>query len=128
MIKSYISIFLLFALAAPFLVKSGLIFHWKLNQQEIIAAYCENKDKPKLSCNGACYLKKQLKELEPSNEIPTSIQRILEIEIPFFVEPNQNGSFSMLDIVKERTYLENLIYYVPCFEIQKGVFHPPQLV
>ncbi len=126
--RRILAIVLLIAISAPFLVKSGLIFHFKLNQNTIIANHCENKAKPKLECNGKCYLKKQLSELEPSNEIPKSIQRILELEIPFFVAPNQNGTFSMLDIVKERTYLENLIYSVPCFEIQKGVFHPPQLV
>lgn len=126
--RRILAIIMLIAISAPFLVKSGLIFHFKLNQKSIIANHCENKAKPKLECNGKCYLKKQLSELETSNEIPTSFQRILEIEIPFFVEPKLNGSFSMLEMIKERTYLENLIYSVPFFEIQKGVFHPPQLV
>jgi hypothetical protein len=58
------SFFLLFL----FLSKLGysLIWqvHYELNKADIIARYCENKDRPELHCNGQCYLAKQLKKAD----------------------------------------------------------------
>lgn len=49
-----------------------------INQQEIAATLCENKDKPELHCNGHCQLKK---ELEKHDDIPA--QRLAREMSPF---------------------------------------------
>jgi uncharacterized protein YlzI (FlbEa/FlbD family) len=35
-----------------------------LNQKEIAAIECENKDRPEMNCNGKCYLAKQLEKAD----------------------------------------------------------------
>lgn len=39
-----------------------LYYHW--NKAEITVKFCENKDKPKLACNGKCHLQKKLSAVE----------------------------------------------------------------
>lgn len=55
-----------------FLAKDIARLSWeiwfKINQAEIIAEKCENKDKPMMHCNGNCYLSKQLKKLEQKEQ------------------------------------------------------------
>jgi hypothetical protein len=47
--------------------------HFYANQKAIIAQECINKNRPKMNCNGTCYLAKQLKkaeiELEKKKEV-----------------------------------------------------------
>jgi hypothetical protein len=38
--------------------------NYEINKEYITLTYCENKDKPKLKCNGKCHLRKQLKAQE----------------------------------------------------------------
>ena len=37
---------------------------FKLNQNYIASKLCENRDKPRLHCNGRCYLMKKIKQAE----------------------------------------------------------------
>ncbi|WP_313190074.1 hypothetical protein [Sphingobacterium sp.] len=43
-----------------------IVMHFKLNQEKIEKAYCENKNKPEMQCHGLCHLKKQLEDQENS--------------------------------------------------------------
>ena len=43
------------------ILPSAKILSFYQNQSEIIAKHCVNKNKPKMHCNGHCYLQKQLK-------------------------------------------------------------------
>ena len=52
-------------------VNSLILLDWKLNQKEITATFCINKNKPKLHCNGKCYLAKKInqqEEIQKNNE------------------------------------------------------------
>lgn len=55
-------------LSTALLGKSFFFFGWevwyKIDQNRIAREKCENKARPKLKCNGKCYLAKQLKKLE----------------------------------------------------------------
>lgn len=55
-----------------FLAKDIARLSWeiwfKINQVEIIAEKCENKDNPMMHCNGNCYLSKQLKKLDQKEQ------------------------------------------------------------
>jgi hypothetical protein len=42
-----------------------VITSFYINQKEVILSFCENKDKPKLNCEGKCHLKKILIEKHP---------------------------------------------------------------
>lgn len=43
---------------------------FKWNQDYIAATLCENKQQPKLECDGKCYLKKQIEQQQESDESP----------------------------------------------------------
>lgn len=61
-------LFVTILLSTALLGKSFFFFGWevwyKLDQNRIAREKCENKARPKLKCNGKCYLAKQLKKLE----------------------------------------------------------------
>ena len=64
MFRSILAYFLitatLFANSSQMFVYAG----FELNQNYIISALCENRDKPQLHCNGKCYLMRKLKQAE----------------------------------------------------------------
>jgi len=41
-----------------------LVLHFAVNQASIAARFCVNKARPRLHCNGKCYLAKQLRRAE----------------------------------------------------------------
>lgn len=41
-----------------------LVLHFKANQAELAARYCVNKARPRLHCDGRCYLARQLRRAE----------------------------------------------------------------
>ncbi|MCU0352230.1 MAG: hypothetical protein MUD08_00605 [Cytophagales bacterium] len=46
----------------------GVFVSFKLNQGYIAAKLCENRAKPKMRCNGKCYLAKKLKQAEQQQQ------------------------------------------------------------
>lgn len=82
--RRIISISLLTSLLWGLGLNSFLFIHFKINQEEIAELHCINKDKPELNCDGQCYLKDQLEqvnkeETDDEQQIPTG-PRYLEIE------------------------------------------------
>lgn len=39
---------------------AGVLGYWLVNRAYITSAFCENRDKPQLHCDGKCYLRKRL--------------------------------------------------------------------
>ncbi len=58
------AIFLLFIMQVPLFSQWGSVAYFQLNRAYIAKNLCVNKNKPKLNCNGQCYLAKQLKATE----------------------------------------------------------------
>jgi hypothetical protein len=100
-----------------------------LNQKEIAAIECENKDRPEMSCNGKCYLAKQLEKAD--SELADKKEK-------------QEHSISILKLVETSVFVENwrLKFEVPAHNIEKelasysytssynlllksDIFHPP---
>lgn len=53
------------------------IIEYYINYDYIVNVLCENKDKPKLKCNGKCYLNKQVKEANNTkNEQKSTVPKI----------------------------------------------------
>ena len=63
---SSIIVALLFIYAINF--KSVITIHYFLNQAEITALFCVNKEKPQMKCNGKCHLAKELKKVDNNKE------------------------------------------------------------
>ena len=62
--KKYIAILLLLVMQSSLLNQWSMVMFYQVNRNFIAQNFCVNKDKPKLNCNGQCYLAKQLKKQE----------------------------------------------------------------
>ena len=79
-----------------------LVLAWyQVNKTYIAQKLCENRNKPKMHCNGKCQLRKKMQQLEqesPSNSsVPVKIDKIAILE--FLLPENQaslNNPFSIL--------------------------------
>lgn len=83
-------VFLLIALiyVGGMIYQVGYFTYFKINQEEIVAEHCVNKDKPEMHCNGQCHLKKELEKAQVikednSNEEPQS--RLPQINLEFLI-------------------------------------------
>lgn len=62
---------------------------YEFNKAAITEAFCVNKDKPALKCNGKCHLATQLTEPQPiGGTQPTEATYIPQIQL-FFIEVDQ---------------------------------------
>jgi len=48
------------------------VIHYVLHKKYYAEVLCENKDKPKMHCNGKCHLKKELKQAQQESENPNN--------------------------------------------------------
>ncbi len=72
-LRLYIVAFLLLLMSAQFLYKTGFIVYFATHRALVIKEYCENKDKPKMKCDGKCHLKKYVNsELQQEKKSPDS--------------------------------------------------------
>lgn len=62
--KKIFAVFLAFSILSQSLVNVGIGIYYHLNKTYITRQLCENKNNPKLHCNGHCYLSKQLKKAQ----------------------------------------------------------------
>ena len=53
--------------------KLVLFINYQFNQSAITEAYCINKDKPSMHCNGQCHLLKQLKAADKKENHPSAL-------------------------------------------------------
>lgn len=83
---------------------------------------CVNKDKPKLNCNGECYLMKELaKAAENDNDKKTPV---FEVSMVFYQEIAESFSlpaFLPLYEVKIPSYCDLSYFRLS----EESVFHPP---
>lgn len=103
-----------------------IVADFLLNQAEIAATLCENKDKPEMKCNGKCHL---MKELNKDEERKTDESGVITIREIFLFNPSA----------------EIEVVHAPCFHLEKqtpltkyqrtlclgihgDVFHPPTTI
>ena len=92
------------------------------NKNYITKVLCINKAKPKMHCNGKCYLSRQLKEQEKQEQqIPDSRKINFEVA-PFFLPK----PFSLPNVY----YSSIKVQYLPTVDVLsstflRSVFHPP---
>jgi hypothetical protein len=120
---------ILFILVIALFLKPILpVVDYVINYEYISKVLCENKDKPKLQCNGKCHLMKELaKAAETENPKSSDKKSFSPIqEVLFF---NEVGSYKLVSCgcskqPKNRsTYLDFYSYL-----ITNSVFHPPTIL
>ncbi|MHA8051286.1 hypothetical protein V7S79_09210 [Aquirufa sp. ROCK-SH2] len=117
---------LLFAMQIPLVNQWGAVAYYRVNQNYIAKNLCINKDKPKMNCNGHCFLMKQLKAQQEKEE--KSNQQKLEKapEITLIFKENISITFYrgiQVSINHQFHYLDSL-----SFEYTLSQNKPPQSV
>jgi hypothetical protein len=123
-----------FFLLLLFLSKLGysLIWqvHYEFNKADIIARYCENKDRPELHCNGQCYLAKQLQKADAALQAKEQEQQNhLDLGAKIFSEQfylSNEAQFLALQpqfVQAQKETLSKANFY--SFSILQNCFHPP---
>jgi hypothetical protein len=92
-----------------------------LNKGYIAKVLCVNKNKPKLHCNGKCYLAKKLKEQEKQEQQSPGTKKI-KLEIPFYFLPKQFNFAGIRPSDKEEYQFTNDFMTAAFY---RSVFHPP---
>lgn len=96
---------------------------YELNKDYIATVLCENKAKPKLQCNGKCYLAKKIKEADKSEQKP---ERTISKQ-SFF------DNF-LITTFRFKSYIRQTPAYLPAktsiyFSLSaNAIFHPPKAV
>ncbi len=83
--KKYIALLLFIVMQSSLLNQWSMVMYYQVNRNFIAQNFCVNKDKPKLNCNGHCYLAKQLKKQEEKETKSNSekLQKLPEINLVF---------------------------------------------
>lgn len=78
-----IAIILLLAIQLPLMSQWASVAYFQVNRNYIAKNLCENRDKPKLNCNGQCYLAKKLKAAEDKEQKSNSqrLEKMPEIQL-----------------------------------------------
>lgn len=123
--KKAVSILLIMLVIAQCSIKLGIVAYYQINKGFITANFCINKAKPKLQCNGKCYLAKKLKKAQENEEKQASLVNSFEQNI--YLEPLQ--LFVLQPIAVQDPTIDNHFYYSesqftsPTFSI----IQPPKL-
>ena len=93
---------------------------YEINKSEIIQQFCENKDKPKLKCEGTCHMKKMMiDESQEDNGLPIVV---LPEMLLYFVSSPVEMRYSENPV----KYLSHYINYYT-FEFLKDWVIPPKV-
>lgn len=118
---------ILLALQMPLVNQWGAVAYYRVNQDYIAKNLCENRDKPKMNCNGQCYLAKQLKaqEEKESKSANDRLEKLPEI-ILTFQEILDSPLVPSLNSFKNQVQF----HYVSLdgIDIQFGLIKPPATV
>jgi hypothetical protein len=74
-LKAIGTILLTFVILSQGLANLAICAYYNLNKASITEQYCVNKSKPKLHCDGKCYLAKQIKQSEDQEKKNRSTNR-----------------------------------------------------
>jgi hypothetical protein len=91
-----------------------------MNQTYIANNLCENRDKPKMHCNGKCHLKKELeKDTQQDKNNSTNKEKF---EVMFVENVPGFSSFSVENELTQTAHYKEPFFVIPSFSI----FHPPR--
>ena len=99
------------------------VLDYAMNKDYIARVYCENKEKPKMHCNGKCHLMKQLKKAAEQTPRSHAVSIVSENFFPHYsptsdlITPKYSElPFTLSDLWQEPVSSVHLL----------SVFRPPQ--
>ncbi|GAB5476131.1 MAG: hypothetical protein Mars2KO_42300 [Maribacter sp.] len=121
--QRYIAILLLACLHAQPAVNISVWIDFLANNEYIKEVLCINKERPKLSCNGKCYLMQQLqeKQSQQEQELPQLVHSKYEFVFFSFRES--------ITKVKRITNNKQMVPFIAnnySHLVHWDIFHPPQ--
>lgn len=123
--KKFVAFFIVICLQIPLFSQWGSIAYFQLNRDYIAKNLCVNKDKPKLNCNGQCYLAKQLKATE-EKEKKSNSERIEKMqEIVLFLEANP--SIKILEFSTDVLITHSFYHNSYHFHFTHSIDQPPAI-
>lgn len=120
-----IALILLIAIQLPLMSQWASVAYYQVNRNYIAKNLCVNRDKPKLNCNGQCYLAKKLKAAE-DKEQKTNSERLEKMpEIQLACESVDHLTFlaSFSDLSENHFSMATMATK----SIPELTFHPPQI-
>jgi hypothetical protein len=121
MISRLIAITLILAMISSTLSKLLIYADFKSNQKYIAAVLCENKEKPKLNCQGKCYLTKKLKEAEEKEKKQENNAQKKNSHDLFFITKISPIFFAAAKLKTQKPVAAN--FQLPMFDAE--IPHPP---
>ncbi|MBL6448249.1 hypothetical protein JMN32_18185 [Fulvivirga sp. 29W222] len=99
---------------------------FKINQDFIAKVLCINKDEPITTCNGKCYLSKELKKAEEKEDkqAPTSKEQRQKV-VYYYVKSSFNGLIIAYRYLDQLNAAYNNSLYSSSFVVD--IFRPPKL-
>jgi len=125
-LKKIFAILITLIILIPYITTFGVVTDFVINQDYIAKVLCINKERPKLNCDGKCYLAQKLKNTpdQNNNQLPESFKNLkLEI-LHFYSEVNAfNLNSTKHTSQKTENYFRNKLFPI---DYTFKVFHPPQ--
>lgn len=98
-----------------------IIVNYELNKSYITQKFCENKNKPKMNCNGKCHLNKQLQKQEKNENAPSNpIKEKNQIQLYYQLKDHGLGNLDS----EKNIYAPYLTRKIT--SPLSSAFHPPQ--
>jgi len=125
MVRSLISSLLLALILFSQFYNSAVWLRYELNVEEITELFCVNKDKPALMCNGKCYVKGELIDIDIFPQAPvTEVSYLPAIKL-FVLQESVFVASVLSDILDSSRGI-----YITSWssEVPEPPFIPPQLL
>ena len=104
------------------------VLDYVVNYEYISKVLCVNKEKPKLHCNGKCYLMKELAKNSESED-PISTNKKITSQETVVVFCQEINSFALSPLYFRQTKEANSAYSnLYSYKITNSVFHPPTVI
>jgi hypothetical protein len=104
-----------------------LVLNFAANQAAITAKYCVNKARPRLHCDGKCYLARQLRRAEnghPKAPAGTLAKVKFEVVAPSLLHLTPPGAVRLAEALRYAP----LVARSGAAVLLQGIFHPPVLL
>ncbi|QCR21423.1 hypothetical protein [Pontibacter sp. SGAir0037] len=121
--KNLITISLLVVMLLQVFSKVFIVVDYEANRAYITEMFCINKDKPELSCEGSCYLKKKLRHADEADDHAAEHSQKQAFQVTLYYQP----LFQLNPYLAESVQLFGSAYKAARADKRPGsVFRPPQ--
>lgn len=128
MFRSLISSFLLVLMLFSQFYNSAVWIKYELNVEEITELFCVNKEKPALMCNGKCYVKGELIDIDifPETTQPTTSEASYLPALKIYVfNETVNVSIELSNFLESNESTYSIVWETT---VPEPPFIPPQEV